>query len=424
MAQNSFGKLKTKSPKSILVVSESKWAEGVVYDLHIIAEGLASIGHSVCAIDPGTPKNVQNPSGAVKRLKNSKAGVLLFSPKLPEEKERNLLQKCFYYFAKYRIRKDALSEVLTNVKPDIIILYSAVRLGPECVLIARRLGIPVVFRNVDKLYNLWGKKSLRLIALLRERRTYKLTQRLMALTPNYGEYMSRLGADQNLISIVPFPIDIEEFSPRRPNIPMELRDLFERARISSRTFNIVFVGTFYEFGGLFELVSSFPKVIKGVQNAKLILVGDGPIKVSLQERINDLGLENQVIITGYRPFSEMPDLINLSSICVNAFPINRRTSDIFSAKIIQYLACDKTVISSRLPGIENAISSDNSGVIYVDSVDDIYAKITELVNQNGSSRVIGRKGRDYVLKHHSYNVVLTQVENVIQDIDLGNKNAS
>jgi glycosyltransferase involved in cell wall biosynthesis len=123
-----------------------------------------------------------------------------------------------------------------------------------------------------------------------------------------------------------------------------------------------------------------------------------------------MNLQDRVILTGYRPFSEMPDLINFGDVCVNAFPLTKRTRDIFSAKLVQYLACGKPVISSRLPGIENAINAKESGVIYVESVPEIFEQITLLMQNPKLKAKLERVGRQYAVIHHSYQVVLDKVE--------------
>ncbi|GAI28075.1 unnamed protein product, partial [marine sediment metagenome] len=69
-------------------------------------------------------------------------------------------------------------------------------------------------------------------------------------------------------------------------------------------------------------IRQFPQVIKEVPEAKLLIVGDGPQRVKLERIITELGLERQVIITGFQPYQTMPEYINLAAICINTFLIS------------------------------------------------------------------------------------------------------
>jgi len=67
-------------------------------------------------------------------------------------------------------------------------------------------------------------------------------------------------------------------------------------------------------GGLVEvknhefLLKVFNEILKLKHNAKLLLIGDGPLKNNLLERINEMGLANKVILLGSR--EDVSDILN------------------------------------------------------------------------------------------------------------------
>ncbi len=400
----------------ILVVSESMWNQGVVYDLHIIAEGLSARGHQVYALDPGSNLGSLDDSGEVRRLENSLGVVRLISPRLLSTtfdfKYLKILSKLLNILMNKLIRTQYLKYAIQESQCEVILLYSAVRLGPECVRLAKKLGIPVAFRNVDKLYNLYPTLTQQIYALIREHKTYPHLTSCFALTPSYGDYMISLGSRSQDVRVAPFPLDTEVFAPLEK---VEVINLLEDRNLLLPNYLfeaplLVFVGTFYEFGGLEELIREAQVARQLGKEFRILLVGDGPVRKKLDDLIFESGLSEIVFVTGYQPFELMPLYIGLSDVCINVFPINSRTKDIFSAKIIQYLSCAKPVVSSALPGIMRAVESASSGVVYASSIQEVLSRAIELASDVTKCENLGRIGRKYVLANNSSKSVLNLVE--------------
>src|SRR4030065_883171 len=138
---------------NILFVSESIWMEGVVYDLHILAEGLSLLGHKVYAIDPGEQSEKQHDSDLpcefqkVSRT-HPEACVYLKSPRFKKPYLGKFSIKIPGKKYIYRFRKiySEIEKVLRDEKIDIIVLYSVARSGVQTVRLAKKYDIPVVFR--------------------------------------------------------------------------------------------------------------------------------------------------------------------------------------------------------------------------------------------------------------------------------------
>lgn len=64
-------------------------------------------------------------------------------------------------------------------------------------------------------------------------------------------------------------------------------------------YDAVFQGRFHPQKGVVELIEIWNEVVKRVPNAKLAMIGDGPLMDKVKSKINDLGLENNIELTGY-----------------------------------------------------------------------------------------------------------------------------
>lgn len=80
----------------------------------------------------------------------------------------------------------------------------------------------------------------------------------------------------------------------------EIRDAMREKLGISKNFVVGHVGRFKKEKNHIFLIDVFSKIKKNKENAKLILVGTGPLEVEIKEKIKKLKLENDVIFLGNR----------------------------------------------------------------------------------------------------------------------------
>lgn len=381
---------------------------GVVYDLHILAEGLSLLGHEVLAFDPGQESEGARPAAEFSEVwrvfKNAK--VRLKSPRFLQG--ANL-------WLKHRQRYKELKTILEKEKIDVIVLYSAARNGLQTIHLAAKYKIPVVFRNVDMLHKLWPTKLEQTFVKMAEKYVYKRADYLLALTPKYADYLVNLGARRKRVDLLLFPIDVNAFSES-----VNSAEVRSRWELKGSDKVIVFIGTLYEFGGMADFIRLFPQILNRVPEARLLIVGDGPLRPKLEEIIRELKLHPAVRITGYEPFSKMPQYVSAAQVCLNAFPINSKTCDIFSAKIVQYLACGKPAVSSALPGITTLIPAESSGVVYADTFQGLADEVIRLLQDEGRSARLGQAGLGYIRKSHEQGAIIKRMEQFLKRVGTEN----
>ncbi|WP_027720321.1 glycosyltransferase [Maridesulfovibrio zosterae] len=403
----------------ILFVSESIWDLGPVFDLHMLAEGLSQLGHTVFAVDPGRD-NIEFPNQDIRskhseQLRAFESGTVhlrspRFDPRLGSmQGVRGALQ--LYQLHRWQRRYQQIETVLKEESIDVIVLYSGVRNGIQTVRLARKYGVPVVFRNVDMLYKLWPAGIKRRVAKLLEQYVYPRVDKLMALTPRYADYMVRLGASREKVELLLFPLELEQFKPRAVKVGFR-----EKWGITDDDRVLVFIGTLYEFGGMKDFVSRFPEVLASVPQAKLFVVGDGVIRQEMERIIDDINLGDRVVMTGFQPFEDMPEFVNTATLCVNVFPINKNTEDIFSAKIVQYMACGKPTVSSALPGITTLIPGEGAGVLYAEDVTDLIGQLAELLQSPDQCSSLVADAQAFVQDNFDCYKVIRRLESVLEGI--------
>ncbi len=392
---------------NILFIHEIDWLKKVVFEIHTLSELLSLFGHNVYVIDYESmwqkdgffdfgslrTRVVDNVNRAYPDAK-----VKLIRPgfiKIPGISRFSAL-----FTQQWEIRR-----TIKEKKIDAIVLYSVPTSGWQAVNLAKKFNVPVVFRSIDVLNQMVTSPLLRPLTRLLEKRVYSRADYILALTPKMSKYVVDLGADPSKVGLLLIPVDTDMFKPGP--VAGELR---RKWGLGADDAVILFIGTLFDFSGLDILIRHFHEVVKEVPQAKLLLVGDGPQRPALEKIIVATGMQKSVIITGFQPYDTMPQYINMSTLCINTFVVNDTTRDIFPSKIVQYLACGRGVVATRLPGMAAVIQGEEQGVVYGDSVDEIPGKIIGLLKAPERMKRLEWAGLTYAREKHSNEKIARQLE--------------
>ena len=142
-------------------------------------------------------------------------------------------------------------------------------------------------------------------------------------------------------------------------------------------FTIGYVGVLREwvdFRSMFVALQSLKKHI----NLKLLIVGGGPERETLNKLTVDLGIEDIVVFTGNVPYNQVPDYISAMDVCTIPFKTDRVAKDSLPLKLFEYMACGKPVISSR---IDVVVEEMSGSVMFAEIVGEYKEAIETIYNK-------------------------------------------
>jgi glycosyltransferase involved in cell wall biosynthesis len=234
-------------------------------------------------------------------------------------------------------------------KFDVVLNYAVPTFGLQALIISAIYKTPFIHRALDSSHEI-RESIFRLPILLVEKLMYRFSPLLSANNSAMQRYCENL-AGRKKPSVVNYPpLDIAHFSNRVPD--PELR---KRLGISPTDSVITYMGSFFYFSGLPEVVKRFAELVTHSSSAKLLLIGGGEQESELRNIVTDLGISDRVIFTGFVSYDDLPKYLALSTVAINPLEISQVASIAFPNKVLQYLATGIPVVSTRLKGLFSAI---------------------------------------------------------------------
>ena len=178
------------------------------------------------------------------------------------------------------------------------------------------------------------------------------------------------------------------------------------ARVGSKSPLLVYVGSFKKWHGLDLLLQALQQ--PALSHTCALLVGDGPLRQSLELRAIQLGIASRVQFTGPVPYSSVPDFVAAADVCVAPFSphTHRPSNDGFvldPLKVFEYLAMGKPTVTIRSDNIE-ALFEDHKHLrlYHPGHLYGLVEAISSFLKDPDTARKIARAGREKVLASHTW----------------------
>lgn len=133
--------------------------------------------------------------------------------------------------------------------------------------------------------------------------------RYFACSKLAAEWMyGKKAVEEGKVTIIHNAIDLNKYAFN----PEKRKALRKQLGISDDTFVVGHVGRFMYQKNHEFLIDIFAEVVKQRPNSKLLLVGDGPLRAYIEDKVKRLGLTNKVLFLGLR--SDVQDLYNVMDV--------------------------------------------------------------------------------------------------------------
>jgi glycosyltransferase involved in cell wall biosynthesis len=360
--------------------------------MHEFPEHLAVKGHQVGFVQfpEGLSKNqlLRTPHKQViqgRVVKDTR--LTLFTPKTGSGGLLGRLATVFSFGSQFK-------EILQDFKPDVIVSFAVPTSGWQALRVAKKGKTPFVFRALDVSHKIRKSIFAPLIEKA-ERFIYRNADWVSANNPAMLNYCLSMGAKKIKSSVDLPPLDLGHFDFDFDG--QDVQVVRQSLGIPAGAKVALYMGSFFYFSGLPELIKSFAILRK--PDEYLVLIGGGEQDQKLRALVSELEVEGLVKFTGFVGFDLLPAHLRLADVAVNPMQVSLVSNAAFPNKVIQYMAAGLPVVSTRLRGLA-ATFENESEIRFVDASSDVFLEVQEQF-ESGTLEAQGERNKKVVQQKFS-----------------------
>ena len=301
----------------------------------------------------------------------------------------------------------AIMRLAREWQPDILHAHSPALSGLAGLKAARALGVPLVY----EIRAFWEDAALGNGAShagpLRYRLTRELENRVVAgadsvITICRGlrdDLMAR-GFAAERIGVVPNGVDLTLFGepPRADQALARELDLGAGPLIG-------FIGSFYDYEGIDDLIAAMPALLRDHPGARLLLVGGGPMETALRAQAEASPVSGRIHFVGRVPHTEVERYYSLIDVLAYPRKSMRLTDLVTPLKPLEAMAQRRLVAASDVGGHRELIEDGVTGTLFApDDPEAIAHALAELLADRGRWDERRTVARSFVERERNWGV--------------------
>lgn len=259
-----------------------------------------------------------------------------------------------------------IEEVAADWRPDVIHAHSPALCGIAAVRAGRALGLPVVYEirafwEDAAVGNGTGREGSAKYWLTRqlENRAVAGADAVVTICEGLRDDLIVRGVSRDKVTIMPNGVDLALFGK-----PLDRDPAFaERLGLGEGPV-IGFLGSFYPYEGLDDLVAAMPAIVAAVPGAKLLLVGGGPAEAALKAQVEASPARDAIVFTGRVPHAEVDRYYALADVVCYPRKAMRLTELVTPLKPLEAMAQGKLVAASSVGGHRELIHDGITGTLF------------------------------------------------------------
>jgi len=217
-----------------------------------------------------------------------------------------------------------------------------------------------------------------------------------------ADTIAALGITRN-IRVIPNFLDCEVY--RRRPVP-ELRDRLLAGGVEHVVVHASNFRPVKRVGSVFEIFQR----IRARLSARLVMIGDGPERRPLEQRVDEAGLQDVVEFAG-----EQHDLVPwLSAADLFLLPSEQES---FGLAALEAMACEVPVVASRVGGLPEIIDDGRTGFLRApDDLEGMAARGVAVLSDPDLQERIGRAAAEDVRTRFCTDLIVSQYEQCYRDV--------
>ncbi len=214
----------------------------------------------------------------------------------------------------FKLIQEKIENVIDRIKPDVLALNGYTERGILATLsFALKEEIPVVLMSDSNAYDFNRNYFREKI----KKRIVSMYSAGLASGKSATDYLANLGLPTRSIFTGLDVVDNEYFRRSAKDARKKVNEIRKKLLLPENYF--LAINRFIPKKNIISLLEAYSKYIKLTKNNVwgLVLIGDGPQRNYIEQKIKDLKLTDQVILPGFMQYDELPVYYGLANVFIH-----------------------------------------------------------------------------------------------------------
>jgi glycosyltransferase involved in cell wall biosynthesis len=231
----------------------------------------------------------------------------------------------------------------------------------------------------------------------------KKADKILTVSKETKKYVLRLGADKTKISVMYNGVDTKCFqvaqkgeSRTKLGLPNDRKIVFSVRRLVYKN-------------GLDTLIESVPYVANKYPDVLFVVAGKGPSRKLIEDNIKELGIEKNIMLTGFVPDDLLPVYYNAS----DYFVLPSASGEGLPLVLFEAMACGLPVIATTVGGTPEIVEQKKNGILVPPRNPEAMAKaLLELLEKESLEKTISEQARKDIAGRFSWEENVRKLDEV------------
>ena len=223
-----------------------------------------------------------------------------------------------------------------------------------------------------------------------------------------NEIIKRFPEYKNKIRVIPMGVDTKLFSPE--NIKSKFKQ-YTNKKI------ILFVGRLNEQKGIEYLIKSMQIVNKKINNAKLLIIGQGDYRNEMQKLASSLNLNN-IEFLGSITHKNLSDYYHLADVFVLPSVTSKIGTEGQGLVLLEAMACGTAVIGTDTGGIKFIIKNHENGLLIKErNENDLAEDIVKVLTDSKLRQKLSKNGMKFAKDNYSWDIAVKKFDKLYRELE-------
>ncbi len=238
---------------------------------------------------------------------------------------------------------------------------------------------------------------------LQGKRVLRDVDRIIAVSEGVKREIAVYGIDKAKMRVIHNGVDTRKFSPKKPKYREKYGEGFDHL--------LLFSGRLVKQKGLEYLFEAMKLVVREQPRTRLLIMGKGSMRSKLERRAKRLGVEKNILFTGFLPEKEIPYIYSSADLFV--LP---SISEPFGIVLVEAMASGTPCVGTEVGGIPEIIRNGVNGfTVPPRKPEKMASRILEILSDESLRKKMAKRSREIAVKEFDWEVIAKRTERFYRD---------